>query len=33
MGRKGRQRAVAQFAIDAEAEKIAAFYQQVRQRD
>ena len=31
MGRKGRARAAAQFGIDAEAEKIAAFYRQVRQ--
>jgi mannosyltransferase len=32
MGRKGRERAAAQFSIDAEAEKIAAFYRQIWQR-
>ena len=32
MGRNGRKRAAAQFSIDAEAEKIAAFYRQVWQR-
>ena len=33
MGRKGRERAVAEFAIDAEAEKITAFYRHVLQSD
>ena len=31
MGRKGRERAASEFAIDAEAEKIAAFYRHVLQ--
>ena len=33
MGRKGRERAAAQFGLDAEAEKIAAFYRRVWQSD
>ncbi|MDQ2954146.1 MAG: glycosyltransferase family 4 protein [Pseudomonadota bacterium] len=33
MGRKGRERAAAQFSIDTEAEKIAAFYRRVWQSD
>lgn len=33
MGRKGRERAAAQFGIDAEAEKIAAFYRRVWHAD
>ena len=32
MGRKGRERAASEFAIDAEAEKIAVFYRQMWQR-
>jgi mannosyltransferase len=31
IGRRGRERAAAEFSIDAEAEKIAVFYRQIRQ--